>query len=114
MRVGARTFIGGITDLSIGSSEEVCKAFWQKILSPSILRPTTFWQKSLSPSILRPAIRMDVALQQAQKEKYDTTAALGIVGDGRAFWRAPLVLRSVLSQLPILGQALRSRRDMPE
>jgi len=32
MHSGARTFIGGITNLLIGPSERVCKCFWQDIL----------------------------------------------------------------------------------
>lgn len=32
MRAGTRTFIGGVINLLIGPSEEVCKAFWQTIL----------------------------------------------------------------------------------
>jgi hypothetical protein len=32
MEAGARTFIGGIVNLLIGESEEVCKCFWHRIL----------------------------------------------------------------------------------
>ncbi len=33
MKAGARTYVGGIVNLFIGSSEEVCKCFWDKALS---------------------------------------------------------------------------------
>lgn len=33
MKGGARTFIGGILNLLIGPSEEVCKSFWQRTLN---------------------------------------------------------------------------------
>jgi hypothetical protein len=33
MAAGARTYIGGIVNLLIGPSEEVCKCFWKKVLA---------------------------------------------------------------------------------
>jgi hypothetical protein len=33
MKSGARTYIGGIVNLLIGPSEEVCKCFWDKVLA---------------------------------------------------------------------------------
>jgi len=65
MKAGARTFIGGIVNLLIGPSEEVCKCFWDKILK--------------SP------IRMDNALHQCEKEKYPNEGAHGITGDTGPF-----------------------------
>ncbi|HUS76854.1 MAG TPA: hypothetical protein VMY43_12735 [Methanothrix sp.] len=60
IKAGARTFIGGIVNLSIGPSEEVCKCFWNRIMN-----------------ILT---RMDDALRQCEKEKYHTAGAHGIAG----------------------------------
>lgn len=60
MHAGARTFIGGIVNLIIGSSEDVCKCFWRKILFPNT--------------------RMDDSLHQCEKDKYPTIGAHGIVG----------------------------------
>ena len=60
MKAGARTFIGGIVNLGIGPSEEVCKSFWQNVL-------------------LRNAAMSILTACEAQK--YPTTGAHGISGD---------------------------------
>jgi len=65
MRAGARTFIGGIVNLLIGPSEEVCKCFWGKILPA--------------------AIPMGDALHTCEKEKYPEEGAHGITGDTGPF-----------------------------
>ncbi|HTS29022.1 MAG TPA: hypothetical protein VMH81_24290 [Bryobacteraceae bacterium] len=65
MAAGARTFVGGIVDLAIGASEEVCKGFWSLVLTTTI--------------------RMDDALHQSEKQHYPTTGAHGIAGDGGPF-----------------------------
>ena len=62
MQAGARTFIGGIVNLLIGPSEEVCKCFWGKVL------PT-----STAP--------MGTSLKQCEKDKYPDEGAHGIIGD---------------------------------
>lgn len=61
MKAGARTFIGGIVNLSIGPSEEVCKCFWEKVL--------------LQGGAMGPA------LKDCEKAKYHTQGAHGISGD---------------------------------
>jgi hypothetical protein len=61
INAGARTFIGGIVNLAIGPSEEVCKCFWERSLNQ--------------------IIRMDDALHQCEKEKYPSQGAHGISGD---------------------------------
>ena len=60
IKAGAKTFIGGIVNLLIGPSEEVCKCFWD--------------------SIMKTLTRMDDALRQCEKGKYPTVGAHGIVG----------------------------------
>ena len=60
IKAGAKTFIGGIVNLSIGPSEEVCKCFWNRIMNT--------------------LTRMDDALRQCEKEKYHTAGAHGITG----------------------------------
>lgn len=65
MHAGARTFIGGIVNLLIGSSEEVCKCFWGKALTTT------------TP--------MGDALHQCEKEKYPNEGAHGIAGDTGPF-----------------------------
>ena len=65
MDSGARTFIGGITNLLIGPSEEVCKCFWGKILKSTV--------------------RMDNALDQCEKDHYPNEGAHGIIGDTGLF-----------------------------
>jgi hypothetical protein len=64
MKAGARTFIGGIINLRIGSSEEVCKCFWS--------------------SILKSQIKMDEALKLCEKG-YPDPGAHGIDGDKGPF-----------------------------
>jgi hypothetical protein len=61
MAAGARTFIGGIVNLGIGTSEEVCKCFWTKILTLNAA--------------------MGPALKDCEKAKYPTVGAHGIAGD---------------------------------
>lgn len=61
MKAGARTFIGGIVNLLIGPSEEVCKCFWSKILTSSA--------------------HMKAALTKCEKDKYPNENAHGIMGD---------------------------------
>jgi hypothetical protein len=65
MKAGARTFIGGITNLLIGPSEAVCKCFWDKVLSTTI--------------------PMGDALHQCEKDKYPSEEAHGIIGDVNPF-----------------------------
>jgi len=72
MKAGARTFIGGIINLGIGTSEEVCKCFWKKAL----LRGD----------------RMGPALTQCEKAKYPQTDAHGICGDEGPFFAGHLIV----------------------
>ena len=65
MQAGARTYVGGIVNLLIGQSEEVCKCFWTKALS--------------SPT------HMDDALHQCEQANYPTVGAHGIAGDTGQF-----------------------------
>ena len=60
MKAGARTFIGGIVNLGIGTSEEVCKCFWQNVLL-----------RNAAISILT----------TCEAQNYPTTGAHGISGD---------------------------------
>ncbi len=60
MNAGARTFIGGIVNLLIGASEEVCKCFWTKAISTS------------TP--------MGDILHQCEKDNYPAEGAHGITG----------------------------------
>ncbi len=62
---GARTFIGGIINLSVGQSEEVCKSFWFSVLS----------SKS----------QMEDTLKKAESSKYPVHGAHGIFGDKGPF-----------------------------
>jgi hypothetical protein len=61
MGAGARTFIGGIVNLLIGPSEEVCKCFWAKALSTGT--------------------HMKTALVKCEKDRYPQEGAHGIAGD---------------------------------
>lgn len=61
MNAGARTFIGGIVNLLIGASEEVCKCFWN--------------------TVLHSETKMVDALHQCEKDKYPDEGAHGIIGD---------------------------------
>jgi hypothetical protein len=72
MKAGARTFIGGIVNLLIGPSEEVCKCFWGKAL------------KTATP--------MSDVLHTCEKEKYPNEGAHGIIGDTGPFMVVPLKL----------------------
>jgi hypothetical protein len=65
MQSGSRTYIGGIINLLIGSSEEVCKCFWSKVLANE------------TP--------MQEALVGCESEKYPVAGAHGICGDLAAF-----------------------------
>ncbi len=58
---GARTYIGGNINLGIGSSEEVCKCFWDKALVR---------HKRMGPS-----------LRSCEQSHYPTAGAHGISGD---------------------------------
>lgn len=61
MHAGARTYIGGIVNLLIGPSEEVCKCFWTKSLTQGE--------------------RMGDALHSCERAHYPTQGAHGISGD---------------------------------
>ena len=61
MKAGARTYVGGIVNLSIGPSEEVCKCFWKKVLVQSGA--------------------MGKTLKYCEDTKYHTQGAHGISGD---------------------------------
>jgi hypothetical protein len=61
MEAGTRTYIGGILNLSIGPSEEVCKCFWSKVLTQ---------RGAMAPT-----------LKDCEKAKYHTQGAHGICGD---------------------------------
>jgi hypothetical protein len=65
MKAGARTFIGGIVNLLIGPSEEVCKCFWTKSLNTTI--------------------NMGDALHTCEKEKYPSEGSHGITGANGPF-----------------------------
>ena len=65
MSAGARTYIGGIVNLLIGSSEEVCKCFWN--------------------NILHQGARMGDALPQCESTHYPNSGAHGITGDMELF-----------------------------
>lgn len=67
MQAGARTYIGGIVNLSIGPSEEVCKCFWERSL------------KLLTC--------MGANLRLCERQKYHTQGAHGISGDTGIFWQ---------------------------
>lgn len=60
MAAGARTFVGGIVNLGIGTSEEVCKCFWDNVLA-----------KGAAMSVLT----------TCEQTKYPTVGAHGIAGD---------------------------------
>jgi hypothetical protein len=63
MKAGARTYIGGIVNLAIGPSEDVCRCFWDRVLGG------------------RPSPRMKPALTNCEKDKYPTQGAHGLAGD---------------------------------
>lgn len=66
MHAGAKTFVGGKVNLGIGTSEEVCKCFWDRSLK--LLKT------------------MGGNLHRCEKEKYPTQGAHGISGDTGLFW----------------------------
>lgn len=78
MKAGARTFIGGIVNLLIGPSEEVCKCFWGKVLAT--------------------AIPMGKALCLCEKEKYPREGAHGITGDTGLFMAASRLIVTAFSE----------------
>jgi len=61
MNAGARTFIGGIVNLLIGPSEEVCKCFWNKVLGDNQ--------------------QMEPALKSCETAHYPSPGSHGISGD---------------------------------
>jgi hypothetical protein len=65
LKAGARSFIGGIVNLLIGPSEEVCKCFWN----------SQFTSTST----------MKTALTDCEKSKYPREGAHDIAGDTRRF-----------------------------
>jgi len=65
MQAGARVFIGGIINLSIGPSEKVCKCFWNSVLAKNGL--------------------MGTSLKDCEKNNYHTIGAHGISGHLGAF-----------------------------
>ncbi len=67
MHAGAQTFVGGILNLGIGSSEEVCKCFWKRVVNS--------------------LIGMKDALSSCESEKYPTAGAHGISGNPGPFGR---------------------------
>ncbi len=69
MKSGARTFVGGKVNLLIGSSEEVFKCFWTKILKDLAM--------------------MGISLKECEKEKYPVANAHGISGDLGKFLPIP-------------------------
>jgi hypothetical protein len=69
MNAGARTFAGGKVNLLIGSSEEVFKCFWTKVL--------------------KAAGQMGVALRSCEKQNYPVPNAHGICGDLGKFLPIP-------------------------
>jgi hypothetical protein len=72
MSAGARTFIGGIVNLLIGPSEEVCKCFWEKALN------------QVEP--------MGEALINCEKDHYPDKGAHGITGDTGMFLAGHLIV----------------------
>lgn len=78
MKAGARTFIGGIVNLLIGPSEDVCKCFWSKVL--------------------RTAAPMSKALCGCEREKYPQEGAHGITGDTGIFMAASRLIVTAASE----------------
>ena len=68
MNAGARTFVGGIVNLGIGTSEKVCMCFWDRSLK--LLKG------------------MGDNLRQCEKDKYPSQGAHGISGDTGLFWES--------------------------
>jgi len=69
-KVGRRTYVAGKVNLLIGPSEDVCKCFWTKILTP--------YNK-----------KMGVALVECEKVKYPNPGSHGISGDKGKFKPIP-------------------------
>ena len=69
MKAGARTFAGGKVNLLIGSSEEVFKCFWSKVL--------------------KAPVKMGVTLRTCEKQKYPVPNAHGICGNLGKFLPIP-------------------------
>jgi hypothetical protein len=78
MKAGARTFIGGIVNLLIGPSEDVCKCFWGTVLATTI--------------------PMGNALCKCEKEKYPKEGAHGISGDSGPFMAASRLIVTAFSE----------------
>ncbi|WP_420207880.1 hypothetical protein [Candidatus Electronema sp. JC] len=78
MKAGARTFIGGIVNLLIGPSEEVCKCFWSRALQA--------------------AVPMGKTLCVCEKEKYPQEGAHGISGDTGIFMAARRLVVAAASE----------------
>ncbi|MBL8155297.1 MAG: hypothetical protein JNM70_14030 [Anaerolineae bacterium] len=72
VKAGARTFIGGIVNLLIGPSEEVCKCFWSRSFEN--------------------VQGMKTILLTCEKEKYPNQGAHGFVGDADVFLKLNLRL----------------------
>lgn len=72
MESGARTFIGGIVNLLIGPSEEVCKSFWHKILVGKA--------------------EMGSALSRSEREHYPRAESHGISGDRGQFFTGEVIV----------------------
>lgn len=72
VKAGVRTFIGGIVNLLIGASEEVCKCFWSR----------TFENVE----------GMKTILVKCEKEKYPNQGAHGFTGDADVFLKLNLRL----------------------
>lgn len=76
MNAGARTYIGGIPNLLIGPSEEVCKCFWTKVLLKNGL--------------------MGNCLKTCEKAHYPSIGAHGLSGDEGLFsCKRSIALRAV-------------------
>lgn len=72
MNAGARTYVGGILNLLIGPSEEVCKCFWNKVLLQNA--------------------QMGIALAECELAQYPVTGAHGITGDLGVFRAGHIVV----------------------
>lgn len=72
MESGARTFIGGIVNLLIGPSEEVCKSFWDRTLIGRA--------------------EMAVALSASERAHYPRPESHGISGDRGQFFTGEVIV----------------------
>jgi hypothetical protein len=75
MHAGARTFIGGIVNLGIGTSERVCKCFWDKALAQGAA--------------------MGKALKDCEKALYPRQGDHGISGDLGPFNLVPSAIQGI-------------------